>query len=169
VGRTTAEAARRAGFHDVRVGPGSGEDLARRLAAEARPGARWLYLAGRDRTPGLESVLAASGFRPEVVEVYAAEPVVTLSPAAAEVLQDTGPVAVLHFSQRSAACFLALLEALGPGVATRRGLVHCCLSEAVARPLVERGLDALVAATPEADSLLRLLPGRTPRGQALPG
>lgn len=158
VGATTAAAARDAGFRDVRTGPGSGEDLASALAASLSPGARLLYLAGRERTPGLEAVLAAAGLAPVIADVYAAEAVTALSEAARRALGAGGPLAVLHFSRRSAALFLSQLEAAGLVEATRDALLHCCLSEAVAWPLRQRGLAPLVATKPRADALIRLLP-----------
>lgn len=97
VGETTAEAARGAGFADVRIGPGDGG------AARAALGAlRVLHLCGRDHVP-----------LPDVERriVYAAEPVEALPEAAARALQG-GALALLH-SPRAAETFAALVDRAG--------------------------------------------------------
>lgn len=97
VGETTAEAARAAGFEDVRVGPGDG------VAARAALGpVRILHLCGRDHIalPEVERRL-----------VYAADPVETLPEAAFRALGDRALV-LLH-SPRAAALFAALVDKAG--------------------------------------------------------
>jgi len=64
--------------------------------------------------------------------------------------------AVLHYSPRSAANFVALAEKAGQAAALRR-LHHYCLSVAVAAPLEAAGATTEVAATPDEMALLALL------------
>ncbi len=63
VGRRTAEAARAAGFDDVRIGAGDGEGLATLVRLTLPRPARLLYLAGRDRKPTLEALARRRGRR----------------------------------------------------------------------------------------------------------
>ena len=72
VGRRTAEAARAAGFEDVRIGAGDGEGLSTLVRLTLPRPARLLYLAGRDRKRTLEGSLGVAGIGLEVAETYAA-------------------------------------------------------------------------------------------------
>jgi uroporphyrinogen-III synthase len=117
--------------------------LAARLIAALAPGARLLYLAGRDRKPGLEAALAAAGHRVDAVALYAAQAREAWSASEAEGV--AGCDAALHYSRRSAALALALAERAG--VAERfRATTHVCLSAAVAAPLALFGARRIVAA-----------------------
>ncbi|MFO1150238.1 MAG: uroporphyrinogen-III synthase [Alsobacter sp.] len=155
VGEATAAAARQSGHRDVRQGPGRAEDLAGALPPWPA-GTRLLYLAGRDRGPQLEEAAAARGFSVAAVDVYAAEAAATLSPEALSAITGPGPLAVLHYSARSAAIFLRLALAAG----LREGLLrarHLCLSSAVAEPLAAAGCAVSVATKPQEEALMRLL------------
>jgi uroporphyrinogen-III synthase len=72
VGQRTAEAARQAGWRNVRPGPGDAGGLAGEVAALLPAGARLLYLAGTPRKPVLESALVGQGYEVVVLEVYQA-------------------------------------------------------------------------------------------------
>lgn len=99
VGEGTAEAARNAGFADVRV---AGGDAAGLFAALASVG-RVLWLAGRERMPvpdGAGEVVA--------VPVYAADAVAGLPESARDALR-AGALALLH-SARAARVLTALAE-----------------------------------------------------------
>ena len=73
VGARAARAARDAGLALAGEPAADAAALAERLARTLPPGARLLYLAGRDRKPTLEAALAAAGLAVEAVELYAAE------------------------------------------------------------------------------------------------
>ena len=112
--------------------------LAERLARTLPPGARLLYLAGRDRKPTLEAALAAAGVVVQAVEVYAAEARGAWSPPEAEAIAVCD--GALHYSRRSAA--LAVGLAARAGLAEHfRALLHVCLSADVAEPLAAAAPD----------------------------
>ena len=73
VGARAARAARDAGLALAGEPTDDAAALAERLARTLPPGARLLYLAGRDRKPTLEATLAAAGLVVQAVELYAAE------------------------------------------------------------------------------------------------
>jgi uroporphyrinogen-III synthase len=157
VGTATAQAAREAGHATVVVGPGRAQDLAAALPASWPAGSRLLYLAGRDRGPDLEQALAARGLDVLAVAVYEAVAATALADEARHALGDGGPLAVLHYSARSATILLRLALAAGLREAVARA-THACLSQAVAEPLFAAGLAPLVATKPQEDALMRLLP-----------
>lgn len=154
VGKKTLAAARAAGFAgSAAVAP----DVQHFAAALNAPphSRRALYLAGRERKPEIETICAAAALNVTIVETYGAEPAKQLSDAARAAL-DAGAIgAVLHYSRRSTAMFLELLEADGFDASA---LTHLAISEDAAGPL--RALDLLhvhVAARPDEDALLALL------------
>ncbi len=159
VGRRTAEAARAAGFRDVRTGTGDASGLGDLLRLTLPRPARLIYLAGRDRKPALEEAMSAAGYEASVVETYAAEALAEWPPAVVEALRssDTEIEAALHYSRRSAELALSLADRAGLTDAFLR-LRHVCLSEDCAEPLRARGAPAVaVAARPDEDALLALL------------
>ncbi len=129
--------------------------LRTRLAAELAPDSRALYLAGRDRKPELETMLANAGHRVVVCEVYAAEPIEGWSADEAEAVANAD--AALHYSSRGAALALAL--ARRAGVDERfLGLRHVCISAEAAEPLRAAGAKRVERAeTPDEAALLRRL------------
>ena len=72
VGERTAQAAIAAGWRLAAPPAPDADSLAALIRARVAPGATLLYLAGRDRKPGLEQALAGA-YALEVVEAYAAE------------------------------------------------------------------------------------------------
>lgn len=72
VGDATAAEARQLGFSDVISAQGAVDDLAALIREREEPGARLIYLAGRERTGDLEGKLAAGGLRCNVIEAYSA-------------------------------------------------------------------------------------------------
>jgi len=131
VGERTAEAARAAGFSDVRTGPSDGLALA---AMAERDGAKsLLHLGGRDHV-ALD--------RAAHIAVYASEPAGTLPP-------DLGEAAVLLHSARAASRFAAL--------ATDRGaIVIAAISAQVAEVAGGGWKYVAVAAAPRDEALLEL-------------
>ena len=156
VGRSSAEAARAAGFADVVSADGDGRDLAR-LAAARLSGSRLplLYLAGEDRAGDLVGELAAHGLTVRTVVIYRAASASAFPQGVRAALEQGRIDGVMHFSRRSADTYVAcagefLLPALAP--------VHYCLSAGVAEPLKRAGAKRIrVAAQPEEASLLALV------------
>jgi uroporphyrinogen-III synthase len=158
VGRRTAEAARAAGFADVRSADGDKADLAALIRAE-HEAARGplLYLAGEDRAGELD--LSASGIVLVTTVIYRAAAAEHLPAAAAAALAAGAIDGVLHFSRRSAEAYLAcgrraglLAEALVPP--------QLCLSAAVAAPLAAAGAASIrIAARPDEAAMLELVGG----------
>jgi uroporphyrinogen-III synthase len=156
VGEKTCEAARLAGFTGPAVIADTAKDLAPKLIAQLRSYTRALYLAGRERKPKLEKMCVDAGFTLDVHETYAAAAASRLSDAALAALDEGAVGAVLHYSQRSTAIFLELLEAEGFDPAALR---HIAISEDAAIPLRDLDLPHIdVAAQPDESSMFALLP-----------
>jgi uroporphyrinogen-III synthase len=143
VGARAARAALEAGLALAGEPAADAGALAERLARILPPGARLLYLAGRDRKPTLEAALAAAGFSVESVELYVAEARAAWRPD--EVRAVAACDGALHYSRRTAALVLAL--AARAGIAERfRAIDHFCLSADVAAPLLADGALRVVCA-----------------------
>lgn len=140
VGEATADAARAAGFADVRAGPSDAAALAGMMAAE---GVRTAF------HPCGEDHVAVADDRLEIlsVPVYAAEPASAL-PAAAAVALDRGAVALLH-SPRAAARFAAL-------AGNRGGIRIAAISAAAAEAAGLGWLNIAIAERPRDQALLEL-------------
>ena len=157
VGLATGEAARKAGFRDVRPSSGHASALADDVLAATAPGHRLLYLAGVPRKPVLEDVLAREGREVVPVVLYHAVSAPDLGAATRQALAAGAVDAVLHHSREAAARFVALAVAAGLQGPVRI-LRHLCLSGDVAEGLA--GLEPLhieVAMTPDDAALLALL------------
>jgi uroporphyrinogen-III synthase len=152
VGRSSADAARDAGFTDVVSADGDANDLAR-LAARRFAGARMplLYLAGEDRS----GELAVPGLTIRTVVVYRAARVQRFSPETRAALEQGRIDGVLHFSRRSVEAYLECSRDIaGPALEP----VHYCLSARAAEPLQLAGAARIaVAARPDEASLLALV------------
>src|SRR5947207_10947171 len=152
VGRSSADAARAAGFADVASADGGADDLAR-LAAQRFAGARQplLYLAGEDRS----GELAVPGLAVRTVVVYRAAKADKFPPAVRIALEQGGIDGVLHFSRRSVESYLDCGRDVG-GPALKP--VHYCLSARAAEPLRLAGATQIhVAPQPDEASLLALV------------
>ena len=131
VGGRTAEAARAAGFADVRTGTGTAARLALRIVQDIGVAGRVLFLAGCLRKPDLALALDEAGLRLIVVETYR---------AGAAALAETDwasaqPIeAVLHYSRASAERYAALALRMAKGVRDG-GAAQLCLSADVAQGL----------------------------------
>jgi len=141
VGEATADAARAAGFRDVRAGPADGAALLEAMAGDGIGTA--FHPCGRDRT-GLRH--RAIDLRD--VPVYAADAVDRL-PAAARAALDAGALALLH-SPRAAALFADLVGE------DRAGVRIAAISEAAATAAGEGWQAVEVAARPRDQALLEL-------------
>ena len=152
VGRSSADAARAAGFTDVASADGDAGDLGR-LAAERFAGAALplLYLAGEDRS----GELAVPGLAVRTVVVYRAAKTEQFPPAVRTALEQGRIDGVLHFSRRSVEAYVECGRAIA-GLALRP--VHYCLSARAAEPLRLAGATQIhVALHPDEASLLALV------------
>lgn len=156
-GQGTGDAARRAGFADVRSADGDAADLAALVMTEIGPELRpILYPAARDRSEGFVDILRAHGYEVHVVEAYRARINASLNPAVCEALRLSRIEAVLLYSRRTAVAFRQAVERAGltrlPG-----GMRLYALSARVAEPLGGLGGEIVIAGHPDEDSLLALL------------
>ncbi|HEY6995585.1 MAG TPA: uroporphyrinogen-III synthase [Xanthobacteraceae bacterium] len=156
VGRRSADAARAAGFRDVRSADGDKADLLALLRAQyqAQRGP-FLYLAGEDRAGEID--LAASGVEVVTAVVYRAVAAERFPDAVAAALGNGEVDGVLHLSRRSAQAYLAC--ARRAGLADRAlAPLHFCLSRAVAEPLAAAGAAAIrIAHRPDEAAMLELV------------
>lgn len=151
VGDATAQAARAAGFADVRSADGDVEKLAALAQAELTPQrGRLVHVSGADVAGDLAGRLSAMGFEIERRVAYKAHAVTALPAAFA------GPLdAVLFHSARAAQAFQAL-GAPGSG-----RLAAGCLSPAVAAAARQaRWRCLIVAPAPREDALIDAVLGQ---------
>ena len=156
VGAHTAAAAHATGFETVLVAEDDADALARLIASKLMPGARVLHIAAEELARDLAALMEPSKIMVETLVVYRARPARELSAATLRALEEGTLDAVLHYSPRSAANFVALADKAGRGAALRR-LHHYCLSVAVAAPLEAAGANTETAASPDEAALLSLL------------
>lgn len=155
VGERTHEAALERGFEGPASIAPDAKALGAEVAASLRPAAQLVYLAGRDRKPDLEQVLAAAGHRVELVEVYAAQAADALSERAIVALQSGEVGAVLHYSRRSTEIFLALARSAGLDI---RNHTHVAISQDAAVPLWDgRCTEVHVAEKPNEQAMIAAL------------
>jgi uroporphyrinogen-III synthase len=157
VGERSAQAMRSAGFAAVASADGDVGDLGRFVAARMKTVARFLYLAGAERSGDLAGDLAARGHAVETVAIYRAVAAAALPDPAAEAISAGGITGVLHFSRRSARVFVDLARSRGLLAAALRP-VQFCLSAQVAEPLVEAGAATVrIAPSPTEAALIELI------------
>jgi uroporphyrinogen-III synthase len=155
VGSHTADAAREAGFLNVTSAEGDAAALAALLSTRVGKGGSVLHLAGEERAQDLGALLATAGIKVTVLVIYRMRAAGALG-SSHEALAAKHLDAVLHYSPRSAATFVALAEAAGLVNDVLR-LRHLCLSQAVAKPLVAIGAKVEIAQQPNEGALLALL------------
>lgn len=152
VGSRTADAAREAGFRDVRSADGDAAALARLVRASLAPGAALLHLAGRPRRDA--AILALAGtYILRIVETYETIAVADLPAVAADALRQGAIDAVLHFSPRATQVFTDLAEKAGL-LAMAQGLVHVAISAAATDPRLPC---IKVAGHPDLESIIAAL------------
>ena len=105
----------------------------------------------------MEAGLRAAGHEVHTVEVYDARAAQALTNEALSAIAARRVIAALHYSHRSAEIFLQLAQSAGVADALH-DMTHVALSEHVAAPLRKLGLQTLVAAKPDEEHLLSLLP-----------
>jgi uroporphyrinogen-III synthase len=155
VGARTKAAAEAAGFTTVRSADGDLDDLVHLVTANPPPPGRpLLYLAGTERAGDLAGALRTHGIAVETAVVYRSVMVTRFEPALRMALANGEVDAVLHYSARSAAAYLAAATAGGIDVSVTN-LKHFCLSSEVAAPLFAAGATAVeIAALPTEQALL---------------
>jgi uroporphyrinogen-III synthase len=155
VGRATAEAARAAGFAEVRSAEGDAEALVRLVAAKLDPEAGALVHArGEEVARDPARALAERGFQVRSMALYRMRPAASLSPALVRQIEEGAFDVAAFFSPRSAGTFVSLVEKAGLSRLVER-IAAVALSRAVAerlRPLPWRRL--LVAAEPNQRALI---------------
>jgi uroporphyrinogen-III synthase len=158
VGRGTAAEARAAGFELVVAGAGTAEQLVQHIVSVADPAAGLLlHLAGDTLAGDLQGGLEAHGFRVVQAIVYRMRPARALSAEAVEQLAMGEIEGVILMSPRTASIYADLVRRQGLG-SVARGLVHFCLSDAVARRLQPLGRVPIeVAQAPRLEEVLALI------------
>ncbi len=149
VGSATAEAARAAGWRDVRAGTGTGAAMFVSIAAAGMT--RVLHLAGVDRI----AVALPASLMVEVREVYAAVPV-DLPPAVIAALAAGEIDVVPLYSPRSAEVFAGAIDAAGIARAT---LNLVAISPAAAAAAGGGWGSIAIAANPTDDALFAAAAG----------
>jgi uroporphyrinogen-III synthase len=144
VGESTAQAAREAGFADVRSGPSDGAALVGLMAADGVTEA--LHLCGRDHAE-----LDHPRIRIERRVVYAADAVETLAEQALQAL-GAGALVLLH-SPRAGACLAELIETAG---ISKEHIPIAAISDSTALAAGGGWKSKSVAAEPRDDALLEL-------------
>ncbi len=155
VGARTAEALKAAGFEQVTYSQGDVSDLARLLTERVKPGSRLLHLAGEHRAQAFSALLAPK-IEVATCVLYRMRAAASLSSETIEAIAQGNIDAVLHYSPRSAAMFVTLMERAGL-TGKLSGLRHLCLSEAVAAPILAGGGKAKIAAQPDENTLLSII------------
>jgi uroporphyrinogen-III synthase len=158
VGRQSADAARAAGFADVRSADGDGNALAQATLRWARrDGGALLHVAGRETQGELGAMLTREGFAFRTLTLYDAVAAAALPDEAASALRTQSLDAALFFSPRSARVFADLVRRAG--LADRcRALLAAAISEAAAKALDGLEFAAIRSAPhPDHEALLTLL------------
>ncbi len=158
VGAATAEAAREAGFTDVRAACGDVDKLADLVVSSLRPkDGALLHAAGTKAAGNLAGRVTAAGFVYRRAVLYEAGAAEKLSGAAVTALAAGNLNGVLLFSPRTAKTFAALVQSAGLSGAAET-LTAFCLSENVRRALGDLpGMTVKVAETPDTGALLALI------------
>jgi uroporphyrinogen-III synthase len=168
VGRRTQAAASAAGFSPVVSADGDVNALAELVLSGGPPAAQpdpsasttnlpLLYCTGEDRAGDLAGALQARGLRVKTACVYRARMATDLAPDVRAALADDAVDAVLHYSARTAAAFVAAAAAAGIRDLSIRAR-HLCLSAQVAAPLAAAGARAIdIASEPNEQALLALI------------
>jgi len=156
VGPATAEACKAAGFKTVSEAGGDVLSLVEMIKATDTPplSGALVHISGRDQAGNLVEQLCDAGYDATSVVLYRAETIPTLPDNIATRLISGEIDAVMFYSSRTAAHFVALTTLAG----IKLTMTAYCLSEAVAQILRQAGVaDIKVAVTTTEDSMLALL------------
>jgi uroporphyrinogen-III synthase len=155
VGQRTQAEAVAAGFAPVMSADGDVNDLARLIASKPLTASLpLLYCAAEERAGDLAGALRAHGRHVDTLVVYRSEMETNLTPDVRAALAAGKIDAVLHYSARTAAAFVAAVTAAGVRDLSIQ-IRHLCLSAQVAAPLAAAGAKAVeVASEPNEQALL---------------
>lgn len=154
VGDHTAEAARTAGFTDIRSADGDFADLVALLSGSLVHGTV-LYPRGHHVSGDLAAALTDSGLGVTDIVVYAMDPIAELPVAVQDALTSGEIAGVLLYSRRTAQVFADLASALP--ASRKQALAMLCLSAQVAEPLGPAGFtDIHIADAPNQAAILAL-------------
>jgi uroporphyrinogen-III synthase len=157
VGKSTAAAAREAGFTVALEGSAGGAELAALIAACSDPKSGiLLHVSGESIAFDLDEALAPSGFTIRRAVVYRSEPAAQLPAVTRDALRQGKFDAVLLMSPRTAQAWCALVAAAGLRIEAQ-SLTYLCLSPGVAaalQPLDPRSIE--IAVKPNEEQMLAL-------------
>ena len=161
VGKATARAAGAAGFRDVEVSSGGGQELGalvvNHYAATGHPSRPLLYLAGEKRMGRFEKMLAENGIECVVAETYRMEPTGYSLEQQQTMLVEVKADAVFFYSREAAQAFFELDIFRQSREAIRKTL-FLCLSRNIAEAVPEELQNsAVVSDNPDEDELIDLL------------
>jgi uroporphyrinogen-III synthase len=159
VGRRTQAAAAAAGFTSIMSADGDVNALVSLIASKPPvANSPLLYCAGEDRAGDLAGALQLHGLRVETALVYRASMVAELTPDVRAAFAAGAIDAVLHYSARTAAAFVAAAMAgIGDFAIQTR---HLCMSAQVAAPLAAAGAKVIeIASEANERALLALIGG----------
>ena len=159
VGKATARAARAAGFSDVEVAAGSGQELGELVTDHyrGRSAPSLLYLAGEKRMGRFEKVLAENGIDCVVAETYRMEPIVYSLEEQQAMLVEGKADAVFFYSREAANAFFEL-DVFRQSLEAIRKTLFLCLSRNIAEAVPEELRNsAVVSDSPDEDELIDLL------------
>jgi uroporphyrinogen-III synthase len=166
VGKATSAQARSVGFEVVVTGAGTASALVAQIVSVLEPAAGLIvHLAGDTLAGNIKSELEAHGFRVRAPVVYRMRAATALSEDTIEQLAMSEIDGVILLSPRTASIYADLIRRHGLG-SVARGLVHFCLSEAVAKRLQPLGsVKAEVAAAPRLEEVLALIEAAAAQSQ----
>jgi uroporphyrinogen-III synthase len=160
VGARTAEAARTLGFANVLSADGDVAALRRLIVGSLTKAARkapLLRLAGSDAAGDIAADLASDAIAVATLTVYRMIPINRFPDDVRTAFAAHAIEAVLHYSPRSAAAFVAAVRDGGLEIAGL-AVLQICMSDAVARILREAGAPRLVvAASPQETAMIDAL------------
>lgn len=168
VGVATANLAREMGFAHVVQGPGRAADLTHEIAGRLEPmDGVIVHLAGESLAFDLKSDLELLGYRVRQLLLYSSEPVAGLSASTIAAFEEGRIDGVVAMSPRTAGTYVKLI--VGHGLAGAvAGVLHVCMSDAIARALTPLGSIAVrIARAPEVDELLALIDGVAAQSQSM--
>ncbi len=152
VGRATAEAARSAGFRSIKAAGGDVEDLLTEVETGDWP-EPMLYASGAVVTRDLVAALTQRGIAAEQAIVYAADPMLDLSDAARQALNEGALDGALFYSARTVALFADQAKRAGKTEALS-DLTAWCLSKAVGDAAKSAGFGCVVVAKEKTEQSL---------------
>lgn len=164
VGDATAKAASAAGYHDIRIGTGTGHDLAHLIGRDQasgqlqiNPNCSLLYLAGAERKPDFEAALEKAEIAVTISEIYRMEKISYTTDFLKSDILSPFPKFFLLYSANAARRFVEIFLAQA-NVLPDVPVIAVCLSQEVAAALPEvLRANARIAIAPNEAALLESL------------